>query len=193
MLLIGNDSRSPLSFWALLHDACHTWEARAPWDEKIAVKIATIIGRKYGLSDSYISRSNDAIMWTVFEERWNLILPSQKIMADADLSSLGSKYPKYIRNATLLLLEQNKLWLSDEEIITFFSTWQESFFKHLTEISGRPETPYLTNEWRILFPDFSKNRDRVAQQVEEKPSSLIDFVRKVEQEPQIQAYRKEAA
>lgn len=189
MLLTNNDEKWPLSFGALLHDACHTWEARAPWDEKIAVKIATIIWRKYGLSDEFISKSNSWIMGTVFSQRANLILPDQKLMADADLSALWSPYQKYVKNAVLLLLEEKKNWVTDEEIVQFFSQGQESFFKHLTEISRRPETPYLTPEWRTAFPHFSSNRDTIARQVEENPSSLIDLVRNHEQRPEIQAYR----
>ena len=185
-----NDTRSPLAFAATLHDACHTWEARAPWDEKIAVKISQIMWRNYWLSQAFINESEIAIMWTVFNERANLILPNQKTIADADLSALWSKYEKYLLSATMLLLETHKQWVTDQEILDFFR-YQKTFFNSLTEISWTAESCYFTPEAREAFPHFAQNKDQMSEQVEENPDSLIDMVRRHEKLSLIQSYRKE--
>jgi len=187
--LTNNDKKSPIAFAAILHDACHTWEARAPWDEKIAIKMAKIIWRKHSLSQRFIEKSEIAILWTIFEERANIILDEQKIIADADLSALGWEYSHYVWSAIKLLLETYKDGVSNNEILNFFQ-YQSNFFNSLTEISWKSESWYLTEEARVMFPHFSRNKDRMSRQVEEDPNSLIELVRRCEQASIITSYRE---
>ncbi len=186
-------SRHVVSPWRIawyFHDADHQWYLQED-DEERAAKIAQDYLSQKWFDESYISKVQELIMWTIFTERWNLVIPEQKLIADADLSKLWWDYPWFVKSAVRLFLEIKEKWdITDAEIEDFFRNTQPAFFKYLTDISGKEETPFLTDEARVAYPHFSKNKDTLARDVEVNPQKLVEIVRDMEVKPQISKWRK---
>ena len=188
-------SRSVVTPWRMawyFHDADHRWFVQED-DEERAAQIAHDTLHKWGFWKDFIDATKIRIMWTVFKERWNLILPEQKLIADADLSKLWSGYIHFVQNSIRYLLETEKKWdISDERIAEFFRIDQPWFFKYLTSISRRPETPFLTPIAQKRFPNFSRNIDNMAKDAEENIWELTSLVRTFEKKPEIKTFRNAA-
>jgi len=173
------------------HDADHNWVADSPNDEERAARIMhdSLIDR--GFDRNFISSAQTSIMGTVFSERWNLTLPEQKLIADADISSIWWKYDYYLRCAAKLFLETTKEFdISDDIILNFFWDTQQSFFKFLTWITWKDNNPFLTQKAQRLFPNFIENRDKIQEEVETNKTKLIWIVREIEKSPEISKFRE---
>lgn len=145
---------------------------------------------KWWFSRDFITQTKSDIFWTVFKNRWELALPEQIRIADADLSKLWQDYKWFVQNSTRYLLETYRPWdISDEEIIWFFRDDQPKFFSYLTSISWRPETPFISQMAQTHYPNFSKNRDTMAREIEENPQKFIQIVRELETKKHIQDFR----
>jgi predicted metal-dependent HD superfamily phosphohydrolase len=163
-----------------LHDAGHTWVAK-PDDEEKSCEIAEKILTDWNSSNWYIDDVKNHIMGTVFSERINLILPEQKLMADADISSIWSNYSQFIKSSIAFLLEiSDRADLTDNRIIEYFWVDQMDFFKYLTSVTGQTDNPFLTKSAQKLFPNFSQNKIQLTQHIEENPDILIELTRNSE-------------
>lgn len=188
-------SHSKVTPWRMagyFHDSDHTGIAK-PDDEERACEIAERMLREEWYSKDYIDSVRLFIMWTIFKNRWWLYITEQKLIADADLSKLWGSYQAFIRNSVNYLLETHPKWeITDSEIQWYFKRDQPWFFKSLTDITKKEETPFLTNVARKKFPNFSKNKDRLAKDAEENLWGLIMRVRQWEKEPHVEKFRKAA-
>ena len=174
------------------HDADHQWFVQST-DEERASEIAEIMLRKEGFQKDYIDSVKLHIMGTVFKQRGCLVLPEQQLIADADLSKLGSSYRAFVQNSINYLLEMHPKWeITDREIEAYFKHNQPWFFNMLTDITGKKETPFLTDIARVKFPNFSRNKDTLAQDTEENLWELISLVRKSEIQPHVRDFRQAA-
>ncbi len=174
-------------FW---HDSDHKWFVQADDEERAAAIIYDILKKDWYDKDG-ASSVVEYIPGTIFKERGNLVIPEHKLIADADVSKLWWEYPEFIKSAVRFLLETaDASDISDAAIQGFFKNDQPAFFKLLTDISRRPETPFLTQEAQKHFPNFSENKDILAQHIEENPQELIGIVREMEKEPEIQKWRE---
>ena len=183
---------SPGRMAGYFHDSDHRWFVQED-DEERATQIAHDKLIEWWYTRDYIASVRTHIMGTIFNERAHLILPEQKLIADADLSKLWGGYIRFVQNSVRYLLETEKKWdISDDRIREFFKKDQPGFFQHLRNISGKSETPFLTPQAQKMYPNFARNTDTLAQDAEENPAKLIEEVRKLEARPDIVAYRKTA-
>lgn len=182
---------SPLKTAWFFHDSDHTGIKQAD-DEERAAEIAAKRLTDWGFDRDFIHATREAIMWTIFERRGELYLPQQKLLADADLSSLWSWFKTYLEQAIRLLLELNPQWVSDDDIITFFTNTQVNFYHLLTDITQDANNPFLTQEASIKYPHFSRNKDKLAELMERSPIKIIRLVRKMEKEQTVKDFKKAA-
>jgi len=191
-MAILEDTRrlTPGIVWWYFHDADHHWVADSPNDEERAAQIMhdSLVSR--GFDNGFIESTKIHIMWTVFSQRWNLDFPKQKLIADADISSIWADYEYYLDCAARLLLETETWNISDKDILIFFWETQNNFFKHLTWITGDSDTPFLTSRAQEVFPNFTKNRDRIQKDVETNKNILIQLVRKLEKSQSVKTFRE---
>ena len=160
-------------------------------DEERAAQIAhdELTNRDY--DRSYIDQVKNYIMWTIFIDRWILIDPEQKLIADADLSKLGWDYWWFVKSIVWYLLETSEAWeITDTKIKDFFKNKQPGFFKHLTDMSNKENSPFLTQRASELYPHFSRNKDTLAEDIEKNPWKLISVVRHIESRPEIVRWRE---
>jgi len=184
------DKVTPGRMAGYFHDSDHRWFVQTD-DEERSAEIADVMLEKWWFGRRFINQTKSNVMGTIFANRWALILPDQIHIADADLSKMWWEYSEFVKNSIRYLLETHQKWnISDFEIIDYFKVNQPKFFKHLTDISGRPETPFLSEEARILYPNFSRNKDFMAQEVEKYPDALISEVRTLEKIPSIIKFRQ---
>lgn len=128
-------------------------------EEKASAQILIELLKKYDYPLSEIDEKNiiKYMCATISSGRADISregTEAEKIMADADLWSLGTNYRDYIANAARLLLEkysvQMKRYPSDSEILTFFREEQLDFFYSLsTQGEDVPSTKEVYVE-RIL-------------------------------------------
>jgi len=192
MLLENSQNISPGRMAWYLHDAGHTGIANSPHDEIHSCKIAHDILTSRGYKKDYIDTVKELIMATVFSERWNIYKHDSMLLADADLSNIWRPYQAFIRNSIGMLLESTKnTWpLSDNDIIKNFTIDTPLFFKKLTNITWKPENPFLTKKAQILFPHFPENKDILSEEIEKNPQGIITLVRKIENTSKIENWKE---
>jgi hypothetical protein len=193
MLLEWSESGvSPGRMAWYLHDSDHRGFVQAD-DEERSAEIANRMLTKWGFDKGFIELTKTKILGTIFKNRWYDLRPEQLDIADADLSKLWGDYSDFVKNSIRYLLETHPKWeISDTEIIDFFTLNQPWFFKYLTSISKRPETPFLTEWARALYPNFSRNTDFMAKEIELYPEWMISQVRELEKNPHIVKFRNTA-
>jgi len=188
-------SQNRLSTWraaGYFHDSDHRWFVQ-PDDEERSAEIADRMLTDWWFERGFIDLTKTKVLGTIFQNRWYDLKPEQLFIADADLSKLWGEYSEFVKNSVRYLLETHPKWdISDEEIIDFFKVNQPGFFNYLTSISWKPETPFLTPEARVLYPNFSRNKDFMAQEIETYPQGMISQVRELEQAPHILKFRSAA-
>ncbi len=166
---------------AAWHDVLHTWTPRQ-WDEKISATATGIVLMVAWIVDTKEEfEINHRIAWTIFANRWKLD-DRQAPLADADLYAIGSPFPVYIANAARLFIEQcfseGNYAPSFEQIMEFWTIGQEKFFQHLTQITGKEDSIYLTHMAEKAFPHFPTNRDSVRTLAQHNPDLLVAIIQK---------------
>lgn len=162
-----------------LHDAGHGYIAQHD-DEKNACTVSRTLLEKLWFPREVIHQVEFLIEGTIFRERWNLSDYHQMAIADADISSCGKDYFSFIKSTAKLYIESLPVsdYPSKEGILKFFKEqtlfW---FFWFLTRVSGDSENPFLLPKNALLFPNFPKNRDQLANDLENNQDSLIRIVK----------------
>jgi hypothetical protein len=180
MKILWDNAKPHHHLWAKLHDAWHGYIAQHD-DEKNAWIVSRTLLEKLWLPFSVISKVEFLIDGTIFRERGNLSDYDQIALADADISSVWWEYDSFLRSSAKLYIESLPVskYPSKQWIIDFYKNQTLIWFMwFLTKVSWNQENPFLIPSNAKLFPNFSRNRDKLLSDLENNQNLLISTVKK---------------
>ncbi len=157
------------------HDILHSGNP-GPLDEYRAWEATARMAYSQGIVDYKGGLLlEEKIHGTIFGKRWKLLW-KQVHIADADISAIGKSFSSYRTNAIRLFIEKcfasGKLQPSKKDFMEYWNKDQEKFNEYLTQITGNADSPFLTREAEIAFPNFARNRDMLREMILKNPEQL---------------------
>ena len=172
------------------HDVARNDDIEDLWHEERSIEEVSPYLRSIKLPEENIQKLLHINCGTKLAERgFDSMTHIQKIAADADLWHLWSEdfstYVEEVLRYFYELREDKYASIAFEEIQDFYESSEQPFYKNLILISKDSSHPYLTNEAKLAFPNFQRNKqwmEEILQTEEGHWVSLCTLVRSIQEE-----------